>query len=79
MQRRYQEKIDELKKLVNKYPESQYVDDALYEMGRAYVSLGQLDKAIFNYKTIKEKYPKGTYAKNRITSYNVCYTKLLRI
>nr|WP_319398717.1 tetratricopeptide repeat protein [uncultured Carboxylicivirga sp.] len=67
------QKIEVLKGLTTRYPQSPYVDDALYEMGRSYVTMGQLDKAIYNYKTIKEKYPKGSFAKKAMLQLGLVY------
>jgi len=67
------QKISVLQDLTNRYPQSPYVDDALYEMGRSYVAMGQLDEAIYNYKTIKEKYPKGSLAKKAMLQLGLVY------
>nr|WP_321409684.1 tetratricopeptide repeat protein [uncultured Carboxylicivirga sp.] len=67
------QKVSVLKDLTNRYPQSPYVDDALYEMGRSYVAMGQLDNAIYNYKTIKEKYPKGSLAKKAMLQLGLVY------
>ncbi len=66
-------KITVLKDLNRRYPNSQYVDDALYEMGRSYVALGNLDDAIYNYKLIKEKYPKGSLSKKAMLQLGLVY------
>ncbi len=71
--KKQQEKIDQLQELTKKYPKSAYVDDALYEMGRAYVTLGQYDEAIYKYKTIKEKYPSSSLAKKAMLQLGLVY------
>jgi len=68
-----QQKITVLKDLTRRYPQSPYVDDALYEMGRSYVVMGKLNEAIYNYKTIKEKYPKGSLAKKAMLQLGLVY------
>ncbi len=66
-------KIAQLQKLINRFPESQYVDDALFEMGRSYVALNNLDQAIRTYKTIKEDYPRSSYAKKAMLQLGLVY------
>ena len=68
-----QQKITVLKDLTIRYPQSPFVDDALYEMGRSYVAMGNLNEAIYNYKTIKEKYPKGSLAKKAMLQLGLVY------
>ena len=43
LQRDYTGKIETLNILLSKYPSSQYIDDALYEQGRAFVQMEQAD------------------------------------
>lgn len=73
LEKQYDRKISELNVMVNRYPQSSYVDDALYETGQSYVALGNLDKAIYNYKQTKEKYPKGSYAKKAMLQLGLVY------
>ncbi|TAJ12751.1 outer membrane protein assembly factor BamD [Marinilabiliaceae bacterium JC017] len=73
LQRKYQEKINMLNTMINRYPKSSFVDDALYEMGRSYVAMDDLKQAIYHYKTIKEKYPKGSYAKKAMLQLGLVY------
>ena len=73
LEKQYERKISELNAMVSRYPQSPYVDDALYETGRSYVALGNLDKAIYNYKKTKEKYPKGSYAKKAMLQLGLVY------
>jgi TolA-binding protein len=56
-----QGKINSLQRLQEGFPESEYVDDALYELGRAYERLGQNNEAIQNYKRIISEYSESTY------------------
>jgi TolA-binding protein len=73
LQQKYQQKINVLSTLVNRYPNSSYIDDAYYEMGRSYVALDDLQQAIRNYKTVKEKYPRGSYAKKAMLQLGLVY------
>lgn len=54
-------KINSLQRLQEGFPDSEYVDDALYELGRAYERLGQTDNAVQNYNRIVSEHPQSTY------------------
>ncbi len=71
--KQHNKKISELNNLIRKYPNSNYVDDALYEMGRSYVALNDLNNAIRKYKTIKEKYPTSSYSKKAMLQLGLVY------
>ena len=73
IQKNHNAKVTELNSLIRKYPKSNYVDDALYEMGRSYVALNDLDNAIRKYKTIKEKYPTSSYSKKAMLQLGLVY------
>ena len=63
LEKKYQEKVELLDKLIATYPKSDYMDEALYEKGRAYVMMGKNELAIDTYKGFLEKYPKSNQAK----------------
>ncbi|MBR8534894.1 tetratricopeptide repeat protein [Carboxylicivirga sediminis] len=69
----YQGKISVLDDMVRRYPQSPYVDDALYEAGRSYVALSNNERAIYYYKSTKERYPKGSYAKKALLQLGLVY------
>ncbi|WP_066631152.1 tetratricopeptide repeat protein [Labilibacter marinus] len=71
--KQHDSKISELNTLINKYPNSNYVDDALYEMGKSYVAMNDLNNAIRKYKTIKEKYPSSSYSKKAMLQLGLVY------
>ncbi len=71
--KQHQEKIGELNSLIHKYPQSNYVDDALYEMGKSYVAVNDLENAIRKYKTIKEKYPTSSFSKKAMLQLGLVY------
>ncbi|MDK2842013.1 MAG: hypothetical protein PWQ17_1518 [Anaerophaga sp.] len=66
-------KIKQLEELVERFPESTYVDDAWYEMGRSYIALNDLPSAIRMYKTIKENYPRSNYSKKAMLQLGLLY------
>lgn len=73
LMRNHNEKITILKQLIAKYPNSQYVDDSYYEIGRSYVALNDLNNAIYNYKIVKEKYPQSTFANKAMLQLGLTY------
>ncbi|WP_430809990.1 MULTISPECIES: tetratricopeptide repeat protein [unclassified Carboxylicivirga] len=73
LMKQYDRKISVLNDLLGRYPQSPYVDDALYETGRSYVAVGNSDKAIYYYKRTKENYPKGSYAKKALLQLGLVY------
>ena len=63
LQRNYSGKIETLNQLLSKYANSQYVDDALYEQGRAFVQMEDNVNAINRYKLLVERYPESPMAR----------------
>jgi TolA-binding protein len=59
--RNQQEKINNLERLLTDFPESDYQDDALYELGRAHERLGQNYEAAQQYQRIIDNYAQGSY------------------
>ncbi|MDL2290309.1 tetratricopeptide repeat protein, partial [Paludibacteraceae bacterium OttesenSCG-928-F17] len=62
LQKKYTTKIMTMERLISEYPNSQYVDDAYYEIGRAYLMLESGDKAIASYRNLLAKFPNSTLA-----------------
>ena len=54
-------KVENLEKLLKEFPESDFEDDAMYELGRAYERMGENLDAIKLYQEILEKYKQSTY------------------
>ena len=59
---RYDDKIGTLTYLTETYPQSDYLDDALYEKGRAYVQLENSTQAISAFEQLTEQFPQSQYA-----------------
>lgn len=73
LQRNYTGKIETLNTLLSKYPSSQYIDDALYEQGRAFVQMEQADNAIGRYKILVEKWPESRLARKAASEIALLY------
>ena len=59
---RYSDKVGTLTFLVENYPQSDYIDDALYEKGRAYVQLNNGEQAIHVFDQLFTQFPQSQYA-----------------
>lgn len=62
LQRNYQGKIDALNNLMQRFPNSQYFDDALYEKSRAQTMLGRENEAITTLHKLVSDYPRSPLA-----------------
>ena len=56
----YLDAIAKMKELLSKFPDSELVDDALYNIGLCYFNMSQFDKAIFYFNKCINDYPDGT-------------------
>ncbi|MFT3754227.1 MAG: tetratricopeptide repeat protein [Paludibacter sp.] len=63
LQKNYSSKIAKLESLISKYPKSEYTDDALYEMGRAYLMMDNDGKAISTFKRLVDSQPRSDLAR----------------
>jgi len=61
LERNLQGKINDLERLLTDFPESDYEDDALFELGRAQEQLGQNAAAARQYQKIIENFSQGSY------------------
>ena len=61
LQRNQQEKISNLEKLLANFPDSEYQDDALYELGRAYERTGKGFEGAAQYEKLIKNYPQSSF------------------
>ncbi len=73
LQRDYTGKVETLNRLLAKYPSSQYVDDALYEQGRAFVQQEQAGNAIERYQLLVDRYPDSPLARKSANEIGLLY------
>ena len=66
-------KIQQLKLVVENYPTSGYVDDAMYELGRAHVAIGDLDEAIRYFKTVRDRFQRSRFANKAMLQLGLVY------
>jgi TolA-binding protein len=58
---RNKQKINTLIELIDKHPQSEYVDDAFYELSGAYSVAGSFDTAVSTFDKMIARYPKSPY------------------
>lgn len=56
LQKNYNGKIATLNRLISKFPNSEYIADAMYEIGRSYVMLNDYKSAITTYEKLSKSY-----------------------
>ncbi len=59
LERNFNEKITTMRGLIASYPQSEWVDDALTEIGKTYVVLKDNDKAIETFIEIERRFPRN--------------------
>lgn len=63
LQKKYTTKITRLNDLVDSYPRSEFVDDALYEIGRSYIMLNNENEALRTYNRLLNLQPNTNVAR----------------
>ena len=73
LQKNYTGKIAKLESLIKLYPKSEYTDDAMYEMGRAYLMMENNAKAIESYQQLLESQPTSDMARKGALEIGMIY------
>ncbi len=73
LQRDYAGKIQTLNRLLTDYPTSQYLDDALYEQGRAFVQLEDNTNAISRYSLLTQRFPDSPLSRKAANEIGLLY------
>ena len=73
LQKDYTGKIASLNHLIDQHPQSQYVDDALYERGRAYVQLENNTQAIASFQELVRRFPESSLARKAANEIGLIY------
>jgi len=66
-------KIAEFNSFLKTYPDSQYRDDVLFEMGNTYTQINQTDLAIKTYDQLISEFKKGSYTARAILRQGLIY------
>lgn len=72
----YVNKAEKMLSLVTTYPQSDYADDALYEMARAYIENNQEESAIMAYDRLLNNYPHSNMARKASLEQGMIYRNL---
>lgn len=73
LKHQYVNKAEKMLDLVTRYPHSDYADDALYEMARAYIENGQDESAIIAYDRLLSSYPNSNMARKASLEQGLIY------
>jgi len=76
LQNQPQDKIATLKRLIEKHPESGYIDDAYFEMGRSYMSLDQQRNGRDYFNRIVNNYPSSKHVKESLVQLGLIHYNL---
>ncbi|MBQ7822644.1 MAG: tetratricopeptide repeat protein [Bacteroidaceae bacterium] len=63
LQKDYKTKINAMNNLIAQYPQSEYVDDALFEKGRSYIQIDDDVQAEAAFKQILQQFPQSAVAR----------------
>lgn len=66
-------KIEDLKLFLKDYINSQYTDDALYELGNTYVLINNVPKAVSTFDELLAKFPNSNYASKALIKQGLVY------
>ena len=73
LQKNYTAKISRLENLISTYPNSEYVDDALYEIGRSYIMLDNETRAITSFERLLSTKPNSELARKGALEIGMIY------
>lgn len=73
LQKDYQGKVAILNRIIDRFPRSNYVDDAFYEQGRAYVLMEQNAQAIASFKELTQRFPESALARKAASEIGMLY------
>lgn len=73
LQKKYDDKINSLDALIQKYKDSPYVEKAWFEKGKTYTNLGDNQEAIKSYETLIKYYPESTLLPQALLSMALVY------
>ena len=73
LQRDYSGKVQTLNRLLTDYPASTYIDDALYEQGRAFVQQESNAAAIERYQVLLQRFPDSPLSRKAANEIGLLY------
>ena len=75
---RHERKIETLNELLTAYPRSNYVDDALFEIGKSQVTLDRNEQAIHSFKKMIADHPGSGYVSKALLQLGLVYYNMDR-
>jgi TolA-binding protein len=78
LQKNYSNKIATLEKLISQYPNSEYIDDSFYEIGRSYIMLNNDNSAINAFQRLLDRMPNSTLAPKAALEIGMVYLNASR-
>jgi tetratricopeptide (TPR) repeat protein len=73
LEKDYAGKNSDLRAMLEQYPKSSYVDDAMFELARNYERMNELEPAIENYNKIISQMPQSIYARKALLQLGLIY------
>lgn len=73
LQKDYAGKVSLLNRLAERYPQSPYAIDALYEKGRSYVQAGQNTQAIATFRQLLQQHPESPVSRKAAAEIGLLY------
>jgi len=70
---RPQKEIETLQKLISNFPQSNYLDDAIFELAESHQNQKQYNEAINNYKAIERDFPESSYHVKALVQLGLIY------
>lgn len=68
-----QQRINQLRALIQEQPESQYIDDALYTLGKSYMQSEQNELAVQSFQQVLDDFPDSYYARKSLMNQGLIY------
>ena len=75
---RHERKIETLNELLTAFPQSSYVDDALFEIGKSQITLGRNEQAINSFKKLISNHPNSGYVSKSLLQLGLVYYNMDR-
>jgi len=72
----YQEALTEFNHLYSRYPESEYIPEAMFMIGKMYYRMGKFDRAIESFKKYVKRFPDDEHVKDAYFGIGDCYSRI---
>lgn len=76
LQKDYKGKITAMRQLINDFPQSEYIDDAMYEIGHSYMMLEDNNEAIKTFDDLYKRNPTSSMARKGLLQKGMLYSTM---